>query len=313
MQRGQRLAGLAPVLAAWVAGCGPHPVVLAGPRDGVAHPYGLAADADRLYWTERGRGGAIRSCRKAGGGLATLARGVARYAWFCAVDDTHVYWTEFDTGLLRRVPKAGGAVDDWERGLENPGQLVIARGAVWWVEYGGNVIKRRGVRDVRATVVAGGLQGPQALLVDEEAVYWTEFADPPRLVRRPHRGGAAVRLAEVSPECWLVRAGPHLWWTETRGSVRRCAAAGGPVASLAPILGGGGAFAATDGASLYWAEEFGGRLLRLPAGATGPDVLLTGLRHPAVMAADAAAVYWADPEADAIFRFTVHSSESRKP
>src|SRR5690242_11406677 len=116
---------------AWLAGCRARPVVLAGPREGVAHPYGLCADADRLYWTEREGGGAIRSVLRRGGGLVTLVRGVSRYAWFCAVDDAHVYWTEFDTGKVRRVPKAGGPAEDWERGLGSPGQVTVRDGAVW--------------------------------------------------------------------------------------------------------------------------------------------------------------------------------------
>lgn len=297
-----------PLVAALLAaaGCrGAVPQRLAGPADGVARPYGVAQDAGFVYWTERANGGAIRRVPKMGGRVETLWRGVAPYGWFCAVDETAVYWTEFDAGTLRRVPKTGGRAVTLARGLRNPGQLCVAGGFVWWVEYAGNAIRRWPVGGGRVETWQAGLAGPQAIAVDGQAVYWTEFADPPVLRRRPLAGGPAVTLAETKPECWLVFAGPDLWWTETRGCVRRTPRAGGPVRDLAPIPPSG-AYAGTDGRWFYWSEEHGGVLKRLPLSGEGaPQVLLRGLTHPAVMAVDDAAVYWADPEENAIERWPI--------
>lgn len=288
-----------------LAGChaGPGPSVLAGPRDGVSRPYGVALDASRVYWTERGNGGAIRAVAKAGGPVTTLVRGCSPYAWFCAVDDRHVYWTEFDAGTLRRAPKAGGPAETWERGLGNPGQLAIHRGWVYWVEYAGNVLKRRRAAPGSgpAEVLVAGLAGPQALAVDDQAVTWTEYADPPVLRSRPLAGGRVVTLATVSPECWLLPDGESIWFTETRGFLRRWDRRTGAVRELAAIPSGG-AFAALTPSFCYWAEEFGHRLMRVPRAGGPPQVVLSGLGHPEVMAADADAIYWADGEADTILR-----------
>jgi hypothetical protein len=291
-----------------LAGCtatpSPVPVRLAGPAEGVSRPYGVAIGAGRVYWTERGNGGAIRWIATSGGPAHTLVRGTSPFAWFCAVDGAWLYWTEYDAGTLRRVPTAGGVPQTLARGLKNPGQLAVYRGAVAWVEYGGNVVKERGPTG-RVRVIARDLAGPQAIAIDDDMVYWTEFSDPPALRRRGRAGGAVVTLATVKPECWLVLAGPWLWWTETQGAVRRMPRSGGRVESLAPIPTSG-AFAAATATHFYWAEERGHVMQRLPLAGGSVDTVLTGLGHPTVMAADQAAVYWADPEANAIFKFAEH-------
>jgi len=289
-----------------LGGCArPVPQRLAGPRDGVSVPYGLAQDATCLYWTERGNGGAIRRMPKTGGTVETLWRGVSPYGWFCAVDDRFVYWTEFDAGTLRRVGKSGGRAVTLARGLGNPGQLCLAHGFVWWVEYSGNVICRLRVTGGRPETVVAGLAGPQAIAVDDQAVYWTEFSDPPVLKRRRLTGGPVLTIATTKPECWLVFAGGWLWWTETRGFVRRVRRSGGSVEDLAPIPPSG-AFAGTDGRCFYWSEEHGGLLKRLPLTGQGtPEVLLRHLKHPAVMVVDRKAVYWTDPEQSTISRFPI--------
>ena len=276
---------------------------LAGHREGLRRPYGLAQDADRLYWTEREHGGAIRSCRKDGTGLRTLTTGVARYAFFCAVDDVHVYWTEFDTGRVRRIPKAGGPVEDWETGQASPGQLDLADGTVWWVEYGGGRIRKRKTTAAGSKIVLRDLEAPQAIRVDRGAVWWTEAGDPGTLKRRATGGGPVATVATVLPECWLVPADRWMFWTETKGSLRRPGRNGRGKPETFDAIPAGGAYAAAGGGWIWWAEEFGGRLRRIPVVGGPADTMLTGLRHPGVLVADDRAVYWTDPEADTVCRF----------
>ena len=204
-----------------LAACGrARPERLAGRPEGLRRPYGLAQDDARLYWTDRGvegdpASGAIRSVAKTGGPVATLVTGVSPWAYFCCVADGRVYWTEYDTGRVRRVAVRGGPAETWEGGRESPGQITARAGVVTWVEYGGNAVRRRGT-GARAAALVARAEGPQAVAVDEEAVYWTETGDPPVLRRRGLAGGPVTTLAEVKPECWLVPAGDALAWTETR-------------------------------------------------------------------------------------------------
>lgn len=294
-----------------LAACAPRgPDVLADFRDGVNHPYALAQTQDHVYWVERGGAGAVRRTAKTGGPVETLATGAAPYAYFCAVDGAHLYWTEFDTGRLRRVPRAGGAVETWADGLGNPGQVAVHGGFVYWVEYAGNAVRRRAVAGGVVETLAADLEGPQGLAVDDEAVFWTEFSDPPRLKRLDRRTGAITVLARTRPECWLVPSGGFLYWTETRGSVRRIPRAGGEVVDLAKIPPSG-AYAAANATHLYWAEEHGGVMRRLSFSDGAVETVLTGLRHPALMTADERGVYWADPEAHRIYRLPLPLPEGR--
>jgi hypothetical protein len=72
------------------------------------------------------------------------------------------------------------------------------------------------------------------------------------------------------------------------------------VQDLAPIPPSG-AFAAATASWFYWAEEHGHVMKRVPLAGGPVESVLAGLRHPTVMAADATAVYWADPESNAVY------------
>jgi hypothetical protein len=302
----------------------PRPERLAGRDEGLRRPYGLAQDAARLYWTDRGvegdpASGAIRSVAKQGGPVATLTTGVSPWAYFCCVAAGRVYWTEYDTGRVRRVAAGGGPAETWEQGLESPGQIAARDGVVYWVEYGGNAVRSRAT-GARAAGLVARAEGPQAVAVDDEAVYWTETGDPPVLRRRALTGGAVTTLAQVKPECWLVPAGNELVWTETRGPIRACPRRGGPVRVLGGIAHSGG-YAAATGGFLFWSEEADGVLRRVPLAGGRAETLWERLPHPCVMVADRAAVYWADASAAAIYRFAPdgpppqgpNARESRKP
>jgi hypothetical protein len=88
----------------------------------------LYLDATTIYWTEfsmaNSLAGSIKSAPKSGGAAPTvLATGTPTpgfdvfFPGGLAVDSTYVYWTEgVGGGAIRRVPKAGGAVTDINRG-----------------------------------------------------------------------------------------------------------------------------------------------------------------------------------------------------
>jgi hypothetical protein len=106
----------------------------------LADPWGIAVDDSYVYWTEQDSGKA-RRVAKTGGTILDLVPTQTDYeAGSIAVNDTHVYWTDTtsaEDGRLRRVPKAGGDVDDLALGLFGPKGVNLSASHVYWGTYYG--------------------------------------------------------------------------------------------------------------------------------------------------------------------------------
>jgi hypothetical protein len=95
--------------------------------------YDLAADGDDVYWSDAGTssgpaGSQVpdnngRIGRHGPSGIEVLLGGMAERPMGIAVDAEHVYWMEYRSGELARMPKVGGAR---ERLASLPGARHIA-------------------------------------------------------------------------------------------------------------------------------------------------------------------------------------------
>lgn len=109
------------------------------------------------------------------------------------VDATHVYWLEFDTGEIRRMPLDGGAVD-----------TVVPAGA-------------------------DALAEEMALVGD--FVYWTTRTQN-AILRAPKAGGPIETIASNQAFATAIKAdNTYLYWTAD-GAVRRMPIAGGPIEDI---------------------------------------------------------------------------------
>jgi hypothetical protein len=157
----------------------------------------LAVDATHVYWVEGKTGikaieqpgvGAVRKVSKAGGALQTLADNIAgiEHPVSIALDDTHVYWSEWNTARARRVSKNGGAVTNFNNQPVNlvGGAVAVNSTDVYWVDsnvaYAGR-IRRAGKGGGAVTDIAVGILGPGRPLFTDSHIYWPQFGGVYRL------------------------------------------------------------------------------------------------------------------------------------
>src|SRR5262245_36909397 len=64
---------------------------------------------------------------------ATCTRGACDvYSFFVAADATHVYWTNYGDGTVRRMPLGGGASTLVATGQLRPAGIAVDRDFVYW-------------------------------------------------------------------------------------------------------------------------------------------------------------------------------------
>lgn len=146
-----------------------------------------------------------------------------------AVDATHVYWANAGKAAVRRVPKAGGAVETlWERADTGAYALALDATHAYFGTLGGigRVPKAGGAAE---TIESG--DWPKRIAVDADAVY---FASDTRVGRVPKAGdaGAAVGLGGGGEVGDAAIDDAFLYWVQQDG-VRRVPKNGGPTQLLA--------------------------------------------------------------------------------
>ncbi|MBI2892632.1 MAG: hypothetical protein HYY06_03710 [Deltaproteobacteria bacterium] len=251
-------------LAIAVMACGqkapeqPEPRTLAS-QQGVSG--GICADAHAAYWIvyrDTDQEGRVLRVDGHTGRLTVLADRQPRAMRGCAVDETHVYWINLGSAIMR-VPKDGGPAEQ-VTGLDSdsPDNLVVRAGVVYWAA-GGNAMRapagggdaivafRHGREDIRV--------GSQ-IAVGSTGIFWTE---PIRgeVLRIPPSGGAPEVFAssETTPQSVAVDDANVYWLAGSAVRIRR-KVGGAPARDLfssdAPLLA-----LAESGRHLYVATSQG--------------------------------------------------------
>lgn len=95
---------------------------------GLDQPHGLLLDSGFLYWAERN---AIRQMSVTGGTIKTLVSGISPYQ--IAKDNTHIYWTDYDSGTINKFDLDTGSVATLAEIQEKPSILTIDENSVYWI------------------------------------------------------------------------------------------------------------------------------------------------------------------------------------
>lgn len=208
--------------------------------------YGFAVDANAVYWPSAD---ALVHVPKAGGMRTSLATGVTQPLAF-AVDATHAYIAEKSQGRLVRAPLDGGAVTDFENGLECV--AVALDDANVYCRSTGGVARLPKDRTLLVSNLADA-NGYKMLLFDS-TVY---VDDSQKLLRVSVAGGAAVPFIPTGAFNFagLAAAEGALYVLDGFTTVRRMPLDGTTGATL-PLDGGFSAVSGltADSTGVYWVD-----------------------------------------------------------
>jgi hypothetical protein len=236
-----------------------------------------------------------------------------------AVDDTYVYFTQYDDGLLSRVPKAGGPVQQlfhggnpWLTAVAGPNVYATGRtvGTILYVQTDGGLpagvdaslpSDAGYVGNVSALSYAPPGGSVYGIAADATYVYWTDLylgnlwrtpvagphPSPPELVAySPITTGIAVSDAGV------------LWGGYTANiyylPFRDSGASGSEPLQLTRIPDIDLRFVAMDDTRAYFTMSDNGSIWTVPL-AGGETTRISGVENtPWAIAADSSGVYWAN-------------------
>ena len=199
---------------------------------GLWNPSHIVSDGVDLYVTA---GGKVARIPLDGGAGAAYP---APNPWGLAVDDTHVYWADQRSepddggpgrGMIRRMPKDGGAPETLAESDAVPLELALDGTNVYWTDHRfGDAALRSMPKDAAVDASAttllafdGGL--PFGITLDPTHVYWTESK---AFGRVPKAGGAA--------ETGIFSDGRYVYWTDNVWGVLAAPVSGGQTTPSGP-------------------------------------------------------------------------------
>jgi hypothetical protein len=155
-----------------------------------------------VYWTTRSQNAILRVPKV--GGSIEIAAPNQPFATAITADSSHLYWTA--DGVLRRMPIAGGTIDDIDVGDTVGEQLAVDREYLYVSGVGGARIVRVDKRTLAFEVLAyDGTPLGSSLAVFGEHLYYTGNDDAIRRVSR--HGGATQLIAPPRGGTYALTAG----------------------------------------------------------------------------------------------------------
>jgi hypothetical protein len=102
----------------------------------------LVLDSDAIYVSTDGAARSIYRVAKAGGGSTRIVD-TQSSPLRLAVDDTHIYFTDTDGGLVVRAPKSGGPTETVAAGQARPVAIAVDETNVYWANISDATIMKR--------------------------------------------------------------------------------------------------------------------------------------------------------------------------
>lgn len=241
----------------------------------------IEADATDVFFVEDGR---ILRVPQAGGKATELVRLAKDFPSDITLDDTHVYWSsaEYGSVVIRRVPKAGGAIEDVYQGPTGGDGLVQSGGYLYFYGVARPASDGAPVHVVRVGTTPGSSLEEIALFegsvtgiaVDDTNVYVAAKSGAWSIQSVPLAGGKTTALATLTasnddtPRFLSLADGKLSWarsqtfdWSQNPpgqhdGKILRVSTAGGAVKELATGLDGASALVSQDGSCPVWGGRY---------------------------------------------------------
>jgi uncharacterized membrane protein YgcG len=233
-----------------------------------------------------------------------------------ALDETFVYFVNYNNGGVFRVPKQGGAADTLATGQKSVRIGVDATHVYWTNEIGSQILrvpKQLGAQ----SVVTSQANTPYGFALSGSTVYFAELRSGGSVASVPKTGGAPTPIA--TGENWPFEVSvtaSHVYWTElaNNAGLRRAPLSGGPAETLLSSLANPTAVV-NDGTNVYMAVLGNGvakgQILSIPT-AGGASVLLAEAQaQPRGLAVDALHIYWTNAANGTVMRIAKDGSDNK--
>jgi hypothetical protein len=147
---------------------------------GLVAPEDIAADSERVYWTNPGDG-TVASVTRESRAVKVLARDQARPVRL-AIDRSYVYWSNNLGGAVWRTRKDGSQVDpELVSAASSPHTILVQGGFAYWVNQGDSSLWQAAV-DGSSSRTVSPLSGTE-LLSDGSSLYFTLLGSQNRIAR----------------------------------------------------------------------------------------------------------------------------------
>ena len=218
-----------------------------------------------------------------------------------ALDDTHVYWTNYDSGVLRSW-HGGSFRESIAGGQHGASEVALDATHVYWTNTTGDQVMRALKDGTERQTVASEQDGASGIAVDDTHVYWTSAAADEVMSAR--KDGTFIRVLATGQDGArdIAVDRTHIYWTNPLSfQVMRARKNGSGLETLA--IHQWGAYRITlDDTHVYWTNANGGQVMRALKDGTGLEALASGQDSPAGIVVDATHVYWTNTTGDQVMR-----------
>jgi hypothetical protein len=149
----------------------------------------------------------------------TLLASGGKEIQFIALDHDDVYWTDFESGDVAAVSKAGGGQRDIAPGRSNPSGLVIVGPTIYWTEFGaGNVMSGAASGGGEFTTIASKQDGAFDITAASGAIFWTTVQSC-SVAESADGGKAHVLVHAKQPFTAITSTDDHVFWVSIEDKI----------------------------------------------------------------------------------------------
>jgi len=196
-----------------------------------AFPLDITVDATNVYWTNSADGSVWKSDKTTPNPIKLAGASGLNHARFLRVDATNVYFTDGTSGVVNRVPIAGGSVVAMTTQVSLPGHLAIDKTNAYFASRG-NTTAALMVVPLNATAATPGQLVPSlpslnGIETDGTSIWFAEatnvqpYAQNSGEIHRVTTAGtndAKLASGQNGPDCVSVDA-TSVYWIDTGGGM----------------------------------------------------------------------------------------------